>query len=500
MPAPLTRRTRKHGTGWIALVASLAAVVASFTAVSAATAAPTGYLALGDSYAAGQGVGGVKGSRPECLQSPASYPSQVAANLGVQLTDNTCADAVLSDVFSPSATGAPPQASASAADIGTITLTMSGNDLGFVPILQSCLAGSPVGPVLSDEESCQKEHTVNGVDQVAAKVVSDVIPRLTSTLTQLRATYPQARILVVGYLPLMPDAAHTPAGGCFSPLNLEGPSFPFVTTDLEWINSVQRLLDAQSELAAEASGVEYLSLMTAAADHSACSTSGTPYIDPLTLNGFTPAPSSMHPNAAGLRLEGQAITSALSTQPAFHGVRGQLIPQGGNQYDLQVFVPTSTLHTTPEVTARKNGTYLGHVSGEFGWYLSLRSSADYRTYSQRVTVLPGEVVELTTDDGTRQVLTPLPDSFKGVTGQVVQGPGDSYELQIWVPTNSLASTPDISARINGNYAAHVSGDFGYYLSVRNVPGYRVYFQPTTLKAGDSVVLNVTSTGEQQKLR
>ncbi len=491
--------TRKRIRATVAPVVAAAVLAVSLGAVSPAAAAPSGYLALGDSYAAGQDIDGHKGTDAGCLQSSVNYPSQVATNLGLTLTDNTCSGAVLGDVFATSTAGRPAQAGAPGNSVGTITLTMGANDLGLSAIASSCIASSASGPLTSGEPSCAARYSAGGENNLASRLATTVLPHLTSTLTQLRSTYPSARILVVGYLPLTPDAAHTPAGGCFSRLALNGTSFPFVTTDLEWLNSVQRAMDAQYELAAEASGAQYLSLMTAAADHTACSASNTPYINPLTITGFSPDASALHPNSSGLKFLGQAVTSALNTQQAFGGVRGQLIPQGGDEYELQILVPGATLSSTPTVTAWKNESYLAHVQGEFGWYLGVRAANGYRVYSQTITMSQGDVVELKTADGSRQVLSALPTSFRGVTGQVVHISGNTYELQIWVPVNTLETTPDISARINGDYAASIVGQSAYYLQVRGGGGYRVYTQLVTLQATDTVTLTVTGTNEQQRL-
>lgn len=486
----------------MAASAVIAAVALSLLTGTAASAAPSGYLALGDSYATGQAIGGAKGADEDCLQSVNGYPSQVAQNLGLTLIDNTCSGAVLNDIFHTSSKGRAPQASAPADSVSLITLTMGGNDLGFSSLLSSCLALSATGPLTSHQPTCREKHTIDGVDQVQAKIEREVGPVLVDTLYDLRSAYPSARIVVVGYPTLMPDASHTPQGGCFAPLR-QGDSFPFVTSDLAWANSVQSAFERKLALAAQYAGVDYVSQMATTADNSACSASGVPYIAPLTLSGLSATPQSFHPNAAGLTAIGQTVTSALSPRAAFQGIRGQLIPQAGDdEYLLQYVVPAALVGSMPDVAATRNGQYLSNVKDGSGYYLDLsgRGSAHYRYYWQKVTVHPGDQVELKVyGNGTRQVLTPLPRSFEGVTGQLVHVAGDSYELEVWVPVNALATTPDISARINGKYVANVAGDKGYYLRVTSAPGYRVYYAPVSVKSGDLVILRVTSTGEEQVL-
>jgi|GEM_PF-1628851 len=498
-----TKRTIGKTRGTRLVVAgAIAAVAAGLLTSTPATAATSGYLALGDSYATGQGVDGTKGEDAGCLQSPAGYPTQVANELGLTLIDNTCSGAVLNDIFHTSSKGRAPQASAPADSVSLVTITISGNDLGFASLLTSCLALSATGPLTSHQPTCKDKHTVDGVDKVQAKIESEVGPVLLDTLYDLRSTYPSARIVLVGYPTLMPDATHTPAGGCFAPLK-QGDSFPFVTTDLAWMNTVQRALDRKLALAAQYAGIDYVSQMATTVDNSACSATGEPHIAPLTLAGLSATPQSFHPNAAGLKTIGQTVTSALSPRAAFQGIRGQLIPQAGeSDYILQYVVPAGLVGSMPDVAATKNGKYLSNVKGGSGYYLEVTGTASkqYRYYWQRVTVNPGDQVELKVyQNGTRQVLTPLPASFKGVTGQLVHTSGDQYELQVWVPTNTFAATPDVSARINGKYSANVSGSNGYYLYWTIAPGYRVWYQTVTVKPGDDVILKVTSTGEVQTL-
>jgi hypothetical protein len=86
-----------------------------------------------------------------------------------------------------------------------------------------------------------------------------------------------------------------------------------------------------------------------------------------------------------------------------------------------------------------------------------------------------------------------------VTGQLVHTGGTSYALEIWVPSNTLYTTPGVTARNNGHYLSHVAGEHAWYLSLSSVPGYRVYRQAVTVNPGDVVTLDVGGTGEKQTL-
>ncbi|MGH1526526.1 SGNH/GDSL hydrolase family protein [Leifsonia sp. L25] len=331
-----------------------------------------------------------------------NYPHTAAARAGLELTDVSCTDATIADLFAPKK-DVPAQTDALSASTSVVSLTIGGNDLGFASVLQSCLAASAQGPLLSGEASCRAKYTVGGVDTLSKKVTDRVAPALRDAVTRIRAKAPNARVVVVGYPALMPDAVHTPAGGCFASLKLFGTSFPYATADLAYMNSVQSTLDVQSKAAAEAAGADYVSLMGNTFDHSSCSAS--PYLNPVELSGLSASPANLHPNATGLAYAGQAVGNVLAAPRGFQGVTGIVVPLGGSEFELQITVPNATLFTTPEVTAQLNGYYLSHVSGEFGWYLGVRQVGDGRVYHQSLTLKPGDSVQLRTASGAIQKLT-----------------------------------------------------------------------------------------------
>lgn len=390
-------------TGW-AVAASLAVIASGivFPPPASAAASPS-YVALGDSYAAGQAIGGAAGTHPSCLQSVENYPRVAARAAGLDLVDVSCTGATIPDLFAPKG-DLPAQTDALSASTSVVTLTMGGNDLGFGPVLSSCLAVSADGPILSGLPTCRDKYIVGGVDTLSAKVTTQVAPALGDAVKRIRAKAPNARVVVVGYPTLMPDAGHTRPGGCFSPLSSSQPSLPFTTVDLAYINSVQATLDAQSQAVTLAAGAEYVSLVANTFEHSVCSP--VPYISGIQLSGLSLRPESMHPNVAGLAFVGNAVSKVLQAPAGFQGVTGRLVSQGGDRYDLQIVVPSATLFSTPDVAAEKNGSYIANVNGEHGWYVWAENVGDTRVYHASVTVKSGDVVRLRTASGAVQVLTP----------------------------------------------------------------------------------------------
>lgn len=96
-----------------------------------------GYVAFGDSFAAGIGTGTTIGSG--CRQGEFSYPKQLAATASnIDFQDYTCSGAKATDLLSGNANSQVdlwqrPQN----ADIATISI--GGNDLGFFNILNACV-------------------------------------------------------------------------------------------------------------------------------------------------------------------------------------------------------------------------------------------------------------------------------------------------------------------------------------------------------------------------
>ena len=122
-------------------LAILAGVVVAPPASGATTVT---YVALGDSYASGEGLAPFVGSNTDhCDRSIESYPYLVANALGVNTVaptfrDVACAGAKMSNLFL-GVDGDPSQASALTRGTDVVSLTIGGNDVGFGPLALSCL-------------------------------------------------------------------------------------------------------------------------------------------------------------------------------------------------------------------------------------------------------------------------------------------------------------------------------------------------------------------------
>jgi lysophospholipase L1-like esterase len=145
------------------------------------------YVALGDSYASGLGGGNYVDT--SCLQSKdKSYPQLWIEEKGDALgetVNNACSGALIGTVTTR-------QLTALDADTGWVTLTVGGNDAGFVATLQQCLLGT--------DQTC--DDSVELAVGTMEKSLPDALGKL---YTEIRAKAPNAKVFVVGYPHLVAD-------------------------------------------------------------------------------------------------------------------------------------------------------------------------------------------------------------------------------------------------------------------------------------------------------
>jgi lysophospholipase L1-like esterase len=160
---------------------ALAGFMTAGTLPAAATASTIQYVALGDSYAAGVGAG--NGVNPDCGRSGEGYPELLSGQGRIELLSNlACLGATTSIV-------ADTQVSKLEPDTRLVTLTVGGNDLGFVGLAGPCLSGE------LDTTKCVA--AINNA--VAEDRLSYLKSNLTGLFTQVAGVAPNARIAVTGY-------------------------------------------------------------------------------------------------------------------------------------------------------------------------------------------------------------------------------------------------------------------------------------------------------------
>lgn len=267
---------------------ALAAGFATFAMAASLAAGPvqaadkTKYIALGDSYAAGQGAGLYK-KNDICYRSGNAYSELAAEVKAVNLVTNAaCSGNTTGDVVKT-------QLQKLNRSTELVTITAGGNDIGFGAIVTNCVTAlfNPAAQAACDEVSGDAEKLISSgklTEAVAAMIQS------------VQAAAPNARIVVTGY-PYLYD----PIGpGKTDPLSL----FNYRATALA--NGLNGAIEtAAKTVDPQGIRVQYVDVRGAFLGHGIGSTE--PWIN---LNLADPSsPDNFHPNAAGY----EAYYTALKT-------------------------------------------------------------------------------------------------------------------------------------------------------------------------------------------
>jgi lysophospholipase L1-like esterase len=262
------------------------------------------YVALGSSMAAGPGI------RPRAPGAPfrsgrsaRNYAHLVAEQLNLDLVDVTFSGATTTHVLAERQRGAPPQICALDGSEELVTITIGGNDVGYVPLLMvSALLGSiarlsPASrryrhPGMSDDADCRRAGRARLLPVIAAlldrdgreQALGQAGESLRAVGAAVRRRAPRARVVFADYLTLLP-----PAGV---------PAAPLSVANADLGRYVGARLEELTAAAAEATGCELVRAGQASRDHHGWST------DPWAVGAGWPlpwCPVPFHPNAAGMR-------------------------------------------------------------------------------------------------------------------------------------------------------------------------------------------------------
>jgi hypothetical protein len=291
---------RRWVTGAVAAVSlstlSLALIPVTATAADGAGAT---YVSLGDSYVSGPLIPNQSLDPLGCLRSSADYPADAAAALGLSLTDISCSGATTSNMYNPQnvtpGPANPPQLSVITSATQVVSLSIGGNDVGFVSILENCLAYTPSGPTPVGP-TCQGYYDPNGNDQLGAAIAA-LEPVIAAIIQQIHTQAPSAKIFVVGY----PDILPVKKGACW-------PSVPIQTSDGLYLNSKEVQLDGVLKTAATENKAIYVNTYNASEGHNACEPESKRWVEPL-IPATSAAP--VHPNAAGMAGEAKLLEAAM---------------------------------------------------------------------------------------------------------------------------------------------------------------------------------------------
>lgn len=251
---------------------------------------PSGYVALGDSFSAGVGAAPFDDASGKCQRSELSWP-YVLDSIGegdadVTLLDNrACSGARIEHLLGgwtdrrlPAQIPGEPDAS-----VGLVTVTVGGNDAGFTDIVAQCVLSDCTGLPAGAE-------FVGALASVAERLATEVYPAL-------RAAYPEAVLVQVGYPRLTPAEGEPLDGTCGWISAGEQPAIAQV---------VQALDDTFEAAAARADDVRFVSVFDAFEGHELCT--AEPWVNGVLSVEAGPA----HPTAAGYEAMAAAVAEALA--------------------------------------------------------------------------------------------------------------------------------------------------------------------------------------------
>lgn len=244
------------------------------------------FVALGSSMAAGPGI------RPRAAGAPCgsgrsagNYAHLVAERLHLDLVDVTFSGATTAHVLAERQRGAPPQIDALNGSETLVTVTIGGNDVGYVPLLMAACLPRPVRVLPAIGALLDR--------QARERTIGQLGDSLRAVGAALRRRAPRARVIFVDYLTMLP-----PAGV---------PAAPLSPADADLGRYVAARLEELTAVAAEDTGCELVRAGEASREHHAWSA------HPWTVGAGWPLPwrpAPFHPNAAGMRAVADLIVGS----------------------------------------------------------------------------------------------------------------------------------------------------------------------------------------------
>ena len=282
------------GIGMLAMTACAQQSVAGLPPV------PEGatYVAMGSSYASGPGIT-VSADTPanRCQRSADNYAHQLARKRGLHLVDVSCGGATTAHILGRWGELAP-QIDAVTADTRLVTVTIGGNDVGFVSGL---MAGSCEG----DQSNAPREMAAmceglrtfaRNNPQMAGQADEAAWAKLEKGLrgiaSEVHRRAPKARLIFVDYIRLVP-----PSQSCAA--------IPLSDQAAVRMRAIAIRLAQLTAAVADSSGAEVIKASELSQGHDVCARDSwaTGFMKPVGTSNFAP----YHPNLAAMT----AIADAL---------------------------------------------------------------------------------------------------------------------------------------------------------------------------------------------
>lgn len=160
------------------------------------------YVALGSSFGAGLGLSPrASGSPRRAGRSARNYAHLIAGTLQLELSDATYSGAVTADLIRPGQHGQPAQFEPVTSRTRLVTITAGGNDIDYI----SALVLSSLPQVLRRRAGVRRQLDRMIDPTTLAERIQRLEDSLVEVVQQLRQRAPEAEILIVDYLSVLPE-------------------------------------------------------------------------------------------------------------------------------------------------------------------------------------------------------------------------------------------------------------------------------------------------------
>jgi len=250
------------------------------------------YVALGSSMAAGPGI------RPRAQGAPRwsgrsarNYPHLVAERLNLELVDVTYSGATTANVLTDHQRGAQPHIAALDGSESLVTVTIGGNDVGYVPLLMAASLPRAIRhlPLLGGRIAELLDLDTRD------RALAEVFDSLSAIGRALRERAPRARIFFVDYLTLLP-----PPGAPAPPLSEE---------EADLGRHVAAALEQLTADAAMATGCDVIRAAAASHEHHAWAAEPWTVKPTRSVVPLPGRPAPLHPNGAGMSAVAELVVA-----------------------------------------------------------------------------------------------------------------------------------------------------------------------------------------------
>jgi lysophospholipase L1-like esterase len=237
------------------------------------------------------------------MRSGENYPHQVARRLDLHLVDATVSGATTATVLrAPQKTlrgSRPPQIRAVVPEAALVTLTIGGNDLGYIGNLtMGSVVTSGSGLILLPP----LRRVVRGRARfgTTAQQAADVTDAMTEVVEQVRAIAAGARVVLVDYLTVVGNDART----CRR--------LPLTAEERDRVRGTAGALAEAFRVTAQRTGADLVAASAASIDHGVCA--AEPWVTGFEMgNPLAGGRLPYHPNLAGMTAVADLVIELLQS-------------------------------------------------------------------------------------------------------------------------------------------------------------------------------------------